>query len=720
MVFGGQHGITTCHPVPLTPPAGDIPIVFESLRVNNEPVYPERGGILSDLMWNRPSVRLNYDQNNLAVSFALLDYRAHSRPVSRFKLDGHDRDWTQIGDATTVYFSHLSPGKYTLRVDAEEFGGDDIVESRLPIRIRPPFWFSFAAKLFYLLAFIVLSATLVWLNQRKLRYEMRLEQAEREKVHEQEVNRMNLNFFGNMAHEFRSPLTLLEGPMSQLEDSQSLTGQELRLLAVMKASVRRMHRLVNQIIDYNKLDTGGLSLHVVRDFDLTSYLRHFSEVNEIAAKAQNVTVIPEGLDSPVRLPVDEEILESILTNISSNAFKFVRQEDGVIRVRVRTVPSGEVLPHLEPDSRKAENYVTIAVENNGLPIDPAELEHVFDRYYQLRQHGRNIKRVGSGIGLSFARTLAQLHHGCLWAENLPDDTGVRFTLALPADDTVYKEDEIQEGASPVWDEMPKIKVEVPEQEGVPLNRAKVMVIDDDVDIANYVGMLLQEDYAVTVCYNAGQALELLQSSKIPDIILSDVMMPGVDGIQLCKMIKSNSLTRGIPFILITAKTETDFQVEGLDSGADAYITKPFEPSFLRAQIRSLLKNRVLASGEISNLAELLQLDLVSMGEGDRQFVSEIGSLLQHELSNPEFDVSELARRMNMSRSKLFYRIKEATGMSPVDLMRKYRMEVAAQMLRDGKGNVSEVAYAVGISSLSYFSKSFKQQFGILPKDVVRK
>ena len=721
VVLGGQHGLTTCHPVPLSDSTRQYPVVFEAVRVNNEAVYPQDEGVIDDLPWNAPEIRLRYNQNNLAISFALLDYHPYVRPSFRFKLEGHDENWTQVGDATTLYFSRLRPGKYTLRVDGDLADDGIVMESRLPIRVRPPFWLTRFAKVLYLLGFLAFAGWIVLYNRRKLKYKMRLEQAEREKAHEQEMNRMNLNFFGNLAHEFRSPLTLLEGPMAQLEASQSLTGQEHRILEVMGTSVKRMHRLVNQIIDYNKMDTGGLVLHAVRDYDLAAYLRHFVTVNEIAAKAQDVMIIPEGIDRPVCLPVDEEKIESILTNLSSNAFKFVRQEGGQVHFRLSEMPSEEVRRHMKPDAPLADKYITVDVENNGLPIDPSELEHVFDRYYQLRQHGENAKRVGSGIGLSFARTLAELHHGCLWAENLPDNSGVRFTLALPADESVYRQDEVEDArTAPEWADMPKIKVEVPEQEGILLNRAKVMVVDDDIDIANYIAMILGDDYAVTVCYNAGQALEMLQSSKIPDIILSDVMMPGVDGIQLCKMVKSNSLTRRVPFILITAKTGVDFQVEGLESGADAYVTKPFDPSFIRAQVRSLLKNRVLASGEVSGLAESLQIDLASLSEGDRQFINDIGVLVQKELASPDLDVTELARRMNMSRSKLFYRIKEITGMSPVDLIRRYRMEVAAQMLREGKGNVSEVAYSVGINSLSYFSKSFKQQFGILPKDVARK
>lgn len=721
VILGGQHGITTCDYVPRADSLRSYPVVVEDIRINNEHVYPSENGSFSSLLWHHPTVRLKHNQNNLAVSFALLDYHPYVRSSFRFILEGHDKEWTRIGDATTIYFSRLRPGKFVLRVMGDLADDGVVEECSLPIRIRPPFWLTRFAKILYLLIFLAFTCLTIWYQRRKLKYEMRLEQAEREKAHEQEMNRMNLNFFGNLAHEFRSPLTLLEGPMAQLEASQSLTGQEHRILEVMGTSVKRMHRLVNQIIDYNKMDTGGLVLHAVRDYDLAAYLRHFVTVNEIAAKAQDVVIIPEGIDRPVCLPVDEEKMESILTNLSSNAFKFVRQEGGQVHFRLSEMPSEEVRRHMKPDAPMADKYITVNVENNGLPIDPSELEHVFDRYYQLRQHGENAKRVGSGIGLSFARTLAELHHGCLWAENLPDNSGVRFTLALPADESVYGQDEVEDArTAPEWADMPKIRVEVPEQEGMLLNRAKVMVVDDDIDIANYIAMILGDDYAVTVCYNAGQALEMLQSSKIPDIILSDVMMPGVDGIQLCKMVKSNSLTRRVPFILITAKTGVDFQVEGLESGADAYVAKPFDPSFIRAQVRSLLKNRVLASGEVSGLAESLQIDLASLSEGDRQFINDIGALVQKELASPDLDVTELARRMNMSRSKLFYRIKEITGMSPVDLIRRYRMEVAAQMLREGKGNVSEVAYAVGINSLSYFSKSFKQQFGILPKDVARK
>ena len=720
VVFGGHHGITTCHPVAAPDESAMPPIVFESLKINNQTVFPSENGPIRDLMCNHPPVRLKHNQNNLAISFALLDYLPSSNPGYRFKLEGHDAEWTEIGDNNTVYFSRLQPGKYTLRVDAEAAGPGNIPESQLSIQVRPPFWWTWFAKVVYMLAALSLVAAYLYYNRRRTLLQMRLEQTEREREHEQEVYRMTYNFFGNMAHEFRSPLTLLEGPLSQLTSEGTLSSGENKLVDVMKASVQRMHRLVNQIIDYNKLENNSLDLHVTPSYDVAALVRWHLDINQVAAQAQHIRTVTQGIDRAVLVPLDVEVFESILTNLLTNAYKFVRQEDGEIHLCLSTLPADGLSTQVAlRDGAWQGRYITLAVENNGLPIDPAELEHVFDRYYQLREHGWNARRVGSGIGLAFARTLAELHHGYLWAENPPEDAGVRFTLALPAEQAAYRTEELDAAPAEPLPLIPKFHLETTEPIIPASHKASVMIVDDDIDIANYEAMLLGDEYRTLVCYNAGQALEALQTKMLPDIILSDIMMPGIDGIQLCKIVKAQTLTRHIPFVLITAKDDLDFKVEGLDSGADAYFAKPFDPIHLRAQIRSLLKNRILSSGETADAASILQIDLAGMNERDRELIGKIGTILQKEISNPDFDVNGMAARLGMSRSKLFYRIKELTGMSPNDLIRKFRMETAAQLLREGKSNVSEVAYAVGISSLSYFSKVFRLYFGVLPKDAAR-
>jgi len=251
-------------------------------------------------------------------------------------------------------------------------------------------------------------------------------------------------------------------------------------------------------------------------------------------------------------------------------------------------------------------------------------------------------------------------------------------------------------------------------------RARVWVVDDNTNVARHIALILGDDYAVTLFHDTDRASERLHSGMIPDIILCEIALPGAGGIRLCKAVRSGSLTRHIPFLFIGTEMKAELRVEGLEAGADAYLGKPFSPAYLRAQIRSLLRNRLLARGELSGLPEILGLDPSTMDAGDRLFLSGLEKILQHELDNPELSVSMLASKMSISRSKLFYRTKEVSGMSPNELVRCYRLEIAARLLREGRSNVSEAAYSVGISSLSYFSKAFKKQFGILPRDALRK
>lgn len=716
VVFGGSNGLVSCHSIDIDTDK-KYNIVFQNLKINNEYVYPGYGGNMDSVIFHKPQIRLRYDQNNVSISFALLDYRPYHTVNYRFKLEGQDEKWTEIGSDNMIYFSHLRPGRYTLKVDALTLDYDSVRGSEIDIIVFNPWWSSLVAKIIYMI--VIITAVLLIIRQVRIRIisDVELEQAKKNYEQEKILHKMSYNLFGNIAHDLRSPLTMLAGPVSQFASDPQRSERDSHLIATMQMSIDRMNRLVNQILDFNKMDSGVLKLKLVRNYRMNDKMRDLVRVSLVYAEYRNVKMTVSGLEKEYIMSLDPDKFDSIVSNLVSNALKFVKTDEGKVNIEVYESSFAEIASRTAVrDADKSDEYICISIENNSLPISPSDMEKVFDRFYQIKRHGENQRRVGSGIGLSFAKALAELHHGYLWAENIANDEGVRFVLALPLTESVYRIEEYGDDES-YDEEKSKLQISVKADNASVRPSETIMIVDDDIDIANYLSLLLESKYNVTICYDAEKALSMIRQGKVPDLILSDIMMPGIDGIELCSRIKSNASTCRIPIILITAKTDTDSKVEGLEYGADAYITKPFEPSFLMAQIASLLKNRILARGKDYELADILNVDISQISEADRAFIKKLIEVVKSSVSEPELDVIYLSKEMNISRSKLFYKIKDIFGISPNELLKRYKMEVAARLLNEGKYNVSEVAYRVGFSSLSYFSKAFKQQFGKLPKEV---
>ena len=694
VVFGGTHGITTCHDIQSTGSA-PAPLLFENILVNG--IHAPAEAWEGDL-YDGPQIRLKYNQNTITLSYASLDYPQSGTSWYVYELEGFDKMPYLAGNNYTARYSNLPAGKYRFHLWRQSALNDSPQEAILPITILPAPWQGPWAIAAYILFFVGLSWFVIHIVSRNIRLKMAVEQSRREKEHEQYVNRMSMNFFANMAHEFRTPLTMISGPIAQLREDPDVGDAQKRTLGIVQLSVDRMLRLASHLLDFNKLDTDTLELRPVPGLDVTELLRKTVDLFRINAKRFGLRIETEGLDRNCRADLDPDQLESIVENLLSNAFKYTdrRSGEGWVALRLAVAPDG----------------MKVLVENNGDPISEENLAHLFDRFYQIREHTDNQRTPGTGIGLYYAKALAVKMGGDLTAENL--EGRVRFTLTLP----VAVTEAAQDVDSPSQNANSIIEEEEAEAENGS-NKRTVLVVDDDPDLANYLSMIFSPYYRVLCAYDADSAAEIAVSGNMPDLVLSDIVMSGTDGIALCKSLKNNLVTCHIPVILVTAKVGVENEVEGLESGADAYVTKPFDPDYLLALIRSIFRNRDLLKGELTSSTDIVQINASLLSTQDREFMNMLYQLMEKEIANPDFDIQNVAERMLVSRSKLFYKVRNLTGMSPLHLFRTYRLNVAANLLKTGKYNVSEVADKVGFVSLSYFSKSFKQQFGILPKDAIR-
>ena len=670
-------------------------------------VRPGKGACIDRHLSYNPDINLKYDQNGFSISFAALDYSESERLHHYYKLDGFDQYWINAHNNKEAYYANLPAGTYTFRVRITQNDQSTIVgENAIRVIVHPAPWATWWAYTFYLIAGITILAFFIramWRIRVEKQAVLRAEQA---KAQEQFINKMNMSFFANISHEFRTPLTMISGPISLLYSSSDITGENKNLLRIVQRSVNRMLRLVNQMLDFNKLENDTLKLKV-RPTEIVVFLKELTDIFRVNAESKSITMITNGLEGSFIAWIDEDKIDKIFTNLMSNALKYT-PAGGRINVNFDIV-SGE----------DAVQAVKIEVINTGqIPDD--KLEKIFERYYQISDEHGGIYNWGTGIGLYYARSLARLHHGSLTASNLKDDNKVMFTLIVPVGQLAYSEAERSHEQVNQLEAFPLEENPLPVKPDPDLDKEKktIMVVDDDSEVAYYLELLLGSDYQVVCRFNAESALEAITES-VPDLILSDVVMPGKDGYWLCREIKESLQLCHIPVILVTAKTTIENQVEGLNVGVDAYVTKPFEPHYLMALIKSLLNNREKTRSLLSRSTQTDKMDENVLSPQDNMFMTELYHLMESELSNPELDVTRMTQLLKISRTKFYYKVKGLTGENPSVFFKTYKLNRAVELLKEGKYTISEIADMTGFNTLSHFSKSFKQQFGIPPSEYLK-
>ncbi|MDL2221827.1 response regulator [Parabacteroides sp. OttesenSCG-928-N08] len=719
VVFGGTHGLTVFDPINISI-RRQIPLYIEELFIHNKRVQPGRDGKIDKAMILNPEVKLPYHENNLQFAYAALDYSDYPNVQYAYRLEGFDDRWVEARNIRQAFYSNLPAGNYTFQVKASNHDNTvtEVIAS-LPVHIARAPWLTIPALCLYLL--VVMG--LIWLFFRMylhiLKSRQRAQQALQEKEHEQYLNRMNMSFFANISHEFRTPLTMISGPITTLCQDDTIQEGNKRLLFIVQRSVRRMLRLVNQILDFNKLENDALRLKVQR-MDSVELINRFVDIFRPNFSERGLTLRMYGLDDSYFSLIDADKLEKILVNLISNAMKF--SPHGVdVKVSYDIIPEEEARALCGKALNAIEsNYIKIVVADTGQGIPPDRLEAIFQRYYQIERQEARHQTWGTGIGLYFARRLAEMHHGCLFAENQKEGTGAVFTLLLPVNEEIYTEEEKRQ------EQQAEQQYIIPEAEKAVMdtisttptneeNRATLLVVDDDTEIVRYLRELLSHSYQVESCYDGESAWKAIEDSS-PDLIVSDVIMPGTDGYELCRRIKGNLSTSHIPVILVTAKVDMNDQVEGLNVGANAYVTKPFDPVYLLALIKSQLRNRDNVRQQLSDVTAAAAISDELLTAQDKAFMDNLYLLMEKELSNPELNITRMTEVLHISRTKFYYKVKGLTGENPNIFFKTYKLNRAAELIGEGKYTMSEIADMTGFSTHSHFSSSFKKRFGVSPSE----
>ena len=720
MVFGGTHGITWFNPLDVSQKR-TVPLVFQDLKIHNQLVQPEPGGPIEKVLSERPKVTIRSENNGFSISFAALDYSEMERTHYSYKMEGFDRYWVDAGTGHEAYYANLPAGRYTFRVQIDNNCHSIVeTESQLAIKVLPPLYATWWAILLWVaLGALALGVGYTfWRHVRRVRREaarrIRQERREREKAEEAEaaekaLNKIQMNYFANVAHEFRTPLTMIAGPASQLSASEDIKGQDRQLVGVIQRNATWMLSLVNQLLDFNRIGNKKLQMKVAK-MDIVEPLRNTAEMFRANAESKGIDFVTFGLEEPFTMWVDADKAQKIVMNLLSNALKFTPQ-GGKVSLSFDVIPRSEAaarFPLTEADTDGQYACISVADTGPGIPED--QLESIVERFFQASSRQET---QGSGIGLFYARALCGFHHGYIKAWNR-EEGGALFSVVLPVSASSYTEEE-RTTERPQLQVLPASPSPAGEEKAEEGSCKHIAVVDDDIDIANYLKILLSPSYKVSVYFDGTSALKGMEED-VPDLVISDVVMPGMNGYELCEAIKGNLQLSHIPVVLVTAKVAVENQVQGLDKGADAYVTKPFQPAYLLALVKSLLENREKLHRQLGSVTTTEDIAPEALSPRDAAFMKELYELMEKELSNTDLDITRITELMKISRTKFYYKVKGLTGENPSVFFKRYKLNRAADLLKEGKHNMSEIAWMTGFNTLSHFSTSFKKQFGVPPSD----
>ena len=663
--------------------------ITDFLLFNKEVPVGETDSPLKSSITFSDKVVLTADQNSFSFRIAALSYQAPRMNKLMYKLEGFDEGWLTIGESPLETYSNLGYGDYVFKVKASNSDGVwNEQETSLHLSILPPFYLSGWAYCFYVLFFMgCLVCVIFYFKRRNYRKQHRqMEMLEQEK--EREVYHAKIDFFTNVAHEIRTPLTLIKGPLENIILKKEVDSETKEDLYIMKQNTERLLNLTNQLLDFRKTETRGFRLNFT-ECDVVAVLRETYLRFTSLAKQKGLDFILELPQECFMADVNQEALTKIISNLLNNGVKYAST---YLRISLET----------------DEKVFHIRTFNDGEMIPDTMKEEIFKPFVRLDKEDE--VTTGTGIGLALSRSLAELHQGSLMMEKGEEVNCFCLTLPVNQDSTITLSAEnvsqVEENSCG-WEQ---------EETDTKEKKPMILVVEDNPDMLAFVRKQLTTEYSVLTAMNGIEALAVLDNHYV-NLVVSDVMMPQMDGFELCKTIKSDLSYSHIPVVLLTAKTNIQSKIEGLELGADAYIEKPFSVEYLLANISSLIHNREKLRQTFAK-SPFVAANTMALTKADEEFIWKLNDIIQANLHNPEFSMEDMADALKMSRSSFYRKIKGVLDLSPNEYLRLERLKQAAQLLKEGKSRVNEICYTVGFNSPSYFSKCFLKQFGVLPKDFI--
>ena len=698
ILIAGVNGFISFYPDSVRDDPTPPDVVIDKISLFNRPDEKlDSDGFISELK----EINLPYNQNDLQFEYVGLHYGEPLKNKYKYILEEFDENWVEAGTQRIATYTNLNPGEYVFRVKAANRDGVwNEAGTYIKIIIRPPFWATTWAYLLYALGFISL-LFITWklqLKRIKVKQEFEMSKFEAQKLYE--VDELKSRFFTNISHEFRTPLTLILGPVKQI---------------IEKLNEGKILGLVNQLLDISKIESGNMKLQTSPQ-NIVKVVKVLVLSFMSYAERKKITLTFNSSEDEIIVYLDKDKTEKIITNLLSNAFKFT-PDGGRIEVTVS----------------RDDKFVKVSVSDDGIGIPKQNMDKIFDRFYQVDgSHTR--KQEGTGIGLSLTKELVELHKGKIEVES-EEGKGATFIINLPLGSEHLHRDEISE---PLKDEgkisitpSGSIIIEDLKSEDSEINSGNIdlnfidltekqllLLVEDNSDVRNYIKDNLAKDYRIMEAIDGADGWEK-SIENTPDLIVSDVMMPNMDGFELCKKLKTDERTSHIPVILLTAKAAKEDKLSGYEIGADDYIMKPFEPDELKVRIKNLIEQRKRLQNHFRKQG-LSGIEHQKITSFDKRFLQKLLDVIKNKLSDSEFNVEFLADELAISRSVLQRKVYSLTGESPVELIRRIRLNRAAELIENKFGNISEIALEVGFSNPAYFADCFKKQYGVTPTQYQRR
>jgi ligand-binding sensor domain-containing protein/signal transduction histidine kinase/DNA-binding response OmpR family regulator len=690
MFFGSVKGLISFKPDEFIKNTDIPPVYITGFQVNNnELAVNMKGSSLKESIIYTKNISLSYDQSTFSIDFAALSYTVPEMNEYSYKMEGVDKDWIFLKNNRKVYYTKLPPGNYTFKVKGSNSSGIwNNQEASLYILISPPYWQSIWAYLIYAAIVLGIAYVLInsYLNRLVEKNRRRFEMLEIEK--EREIYHSKIEFFTNIAHEIRTPLTLIKMPLEKLMRKKNNNSEINDNLKTMEKNTNRLIDLTNQLLDFRKTEMDKFSLNFVKT-DITELLEETFEIFRVAAEQKNIAFKLEVPGITLQAFVDPEALKKILSNLFSNAIKYAETK---VQVKMQNFNSEDKL-------------FKIVFRNDGYLIPYDLKEKIFQPFYRINE---TEKQSGTGIGLPLSRSLAELHKGVL--DLLKSENGMNtFVLSLPIHQEIEFKLHTDESESLSGSEIIQDIADFDNS-----FKREILLVEDNKEILEFISNELTSDYLVRKALNGIEGLEIIKEGNI-QLVISDIMMPVMDGLELCKRIKTNLEYSHIPIILLTAKNSLHAKIEGLEIGADAYIEKPFAFEHLNAQISNLLLNRDKIKEYFAS-SPLTHIKTIGYTKADKIFLEKLKLVIDENLTNFDIDVEQLSKIMNMSRPTFYRKIKALSNLTPNELIHIARLKKAAELLSEGNYKVYEVASMVGYSLQTNFARDFHKQFGMTPSE----
>lgn len=701
LYFGTYNGMVSFAPKEIKENNIVPPVVFTGLKLFNQAVaINDNSGLLKKDISVTREIVFSHNQNIFSLDFSALNYNAPDRNQYMYRLDGFEKDWNYVSVPSATY-TNLEAGDYTFLLKANNSDGLWTKNTTvMHIRILPPFWKTWWAYLIYTLIFGGLFYLVIRFFRRQARLERDLYYEHLNSRQQQEVYQMKLDFFTKVSHEIRTPLTLILAPVEKLIELTETNALVSRQLVYVKQNADRLLRLVSELLDFRQVETGHMKLSVA-EYNIVEFCKNVFLSFERLSISKNIRYHFTSANQNLPVYFDQAQFEKVLFNILSNAFKF-------------TPEGGEIAVLVEESS---EEHIEISITDNGVGIPREMQQHIFDNFYQ---GGQSTTNDGWGIGLALAKNIVELHQGVIMLRSdMAHDNSPGYTIfkvSLPKGKDHFSKDEVADEAGkdqehlPVIDPMPMLNTTFLEKK----EKHTVLLIEDNEDVRGFIKETLAGIYLIQESVNGQEGYELA-CKTIPDLIISDVMMPVMDGLELCHKIKTDDRTSHIPVILLTARVAHIQQINGLETGADVYITKPFSLKVLELNIRNLIQARLAMRKKYGQQIILAPKNKV-IDSPDEKFLNRLMLIIENNMEDPEFDVPGLAKETGMSQTVLYRKLKALTDLTTTDFIKSVRLKQAAQILTQNKLSIAEVAYSVGFNDRKYFSKEFKKQFGKTPSE----